>query len=644
MAKQIRHPRLCYWGIQQNHAVSYKTVINITGGPMKRILQGNEAIARGAWEAGVAVGCAYPGTPSSEIMAELSKYDEIYTEWSPNEKVAVEVAHGASVAGGRAIACMKHVGLNVAADPFMTIAYTGVKGGFVMVVADDPSQHSSQNEQDSRNWTRFAKVPMLEPGDSQECKDFTKIAFDISERFDTPVLLRGETRVSHCDSPVELEERKESAIHKGLDQKETPKYTMLPGNSRLRRVFVEERTQKLAEYADTEFPYNSVEINDTSIGFITSGVSYLYTKEVFPQYSFLKLGMVWPLPKKTITDFCKKVKKVIIVEELDPFFETEIRAMGHTIWHGKDLIPTIGELSPTIVEQSLSKAVIRKVYKAPQVRIVSEDLPKRPPNLCAGCSHRPLFYALKKLGLFVFGDIGCYSLGAAPPLAAMHASTCMGAGVGGAYGAGKVLGQEGLGKICAVLGDSTFLHSGMTPLMDTVYNKGYATTIILDNRITAMTGQQETAGTGYTIRGEPATMIDYEQLVRALGVKNIRKVDPYKINETIGIIKEEVVKDAASVIITENSPCMLLKRAKPLDKFEHQWYVIDTDMCRGCKVCLEINCPAISWQENSSSTKNGHKRKGIAFINRDQCVGCDVCRQICKFDAIVSGASAGGQQ
>jgi indolepyruvate ferredoxin oxidoreductase alpha subunit len=604
---------------------------------MKKILQGNEAIARGAWEAGVTVGCAYPGTPSSEIMAELSKYKEIYTEWSPNEKVAVEVAHGASLAGGRAIACMKHVGLNVAADPLMTIAYTGVKGGFVIVVADDPGQHSSQNEQDSRHWTRFGKVPMLEPADSEECKDFTKIAFEISERFDTPVLLRGETRVSHCDSTLELGERKESTVQRGLDQKETPKLVMVPMYARVRRVAVEERIAKLAAYADTEFPYNSMEINDPSIGFISSGVSYLYTKEVFPRYSFLKLGMVWPLPRNMIAEFFKKVKKVIVVEELDPFFETEIKAMGHKVWHGKDLIPAIGELSPSIVEQSLTKAVEGKRYKAPKMRIKPEDLPRRPPNLCAGCSHRPLFYALKKLGLYVFGDIGCYGLAVAPPLSAMHASTCMAASIGGAYGAGKVLGKEGLGKICAVLGDSTFLHGGIGPLMDAVYNKGYSTTLILDNRITAMTGQQEHPGTGYTIQSEPASMIDYEQLARAVGVKHVKKVDPYKVKETMEVIREEVNRDDASVIITENSPCILLRRAKPLEKFKNPFYGVDTEKCRGCKVCLEINCPAISWQEGEGQTKDGHKRKGTGFINRDQCVGCEVCAQICKFEAIVPG-------
>lgn len=605
---------------------------------MKKILQGNEAIARGAWEAGVTVGCAYPGTPSSEIMAEIARYKEIYAEWSPNEKVAVEVAHGASLAGGRAMACMKHVGLNVASDPLMTISYTGVKGGLVIVVADDPGQHSSQNEQDSRHWTRFGKIPMLEPGDAQECKGFTKIAFDLSERFDTPVLVRGETRVSHCDSPVELGERKESTIERALHQKDTPRQVMVPMYSRVRRVFVEERIGRMSEYADKGFPYNKMQIKDPSIGFIASGVSYLYTREVFPQYSFLKLGMVWPLPWKMIDKFFKSVKKVIVVEELDPFFETEIRARGYKVWHGKDLIPSIGELSPSIVRQSLTKAVTGKAYHAPRVVVKPEDLPRRPPNLCAGCSHRPLFYALKKLGLFVFGDIGCYALAVAPPLSAMHASTCMGAGLGGAYGAGKVLGSKGLGKICAVLGDSTFLHSGITPLLDTAYNKGYSTTIILDNRITAMTGQQETPGTGFTIKGEPANMVDYEQLVRAAGIKHVRKVNPYNLKETMEVIKEEVERDDASVVITENSPCMLLRRAKPLDKFAQPVYAVDTEKCRGCKMCLEINCPAISWQEGEGATKDGHKRKGTVYINADQCVGCDVCGQVCKFEAIVPGS------
>jgi len=413
---------------------------------------------------------------------------------------------------------------------------------------------------------------------------------------------------------------------------------MVPMYARVRRVFIEERTGRLSEYADASFPYNLMEINDPEIGFISSGISSLYTRELFPHGSFLKLGMVWPLPWKMIDAFFTRVKKVIVVEELDPFLETEIRARGYKVRHGKDLIPAIGELSPAALEQALSETVTGRRYKAPKVRIAPEDLPKRPPNLCAGCSHRPLFYALKKLGLFVFGDIGCYALAAAPPLSAMHASTCMGAGIGGAFGAGKVLGKEGLGKVCAVLGDSTFLHSGITALMDAAYNKGYSTTIILDNGITAMTGQQETAGTGYTIRGEPAGKVDYEQLARAVGITHVRKVDPYKLKETIEVIKEEAERDAASVIITENSPCMLLRRAKPLEKFENPFYVIDTDRCRGCKVCLEIGCPAISWRAQEGVTKDGRKRKGTVFINKDQCVGCDVCGQICKFDAIVAEA------
>lgn len=601
---------------------------------MKKIMQGNEAIARGAWEAGVTVGCGYPGTPSSEIIAELSKYDNVYTEWSPNEKVAVEVAHGASLAGGRAMACMKHVGLNVASDPFMTISYTGVNGGLVIVVADDPSQHSSQNEQDSRNWARFAKVPILEPADSQECKDFIMIAFEMSEAFDTPVLLRTETRVAHSDSPVETGERIKIDLKKGLDVKDTPKYVMVPIHSRQRRLAVEERLKRLKYYGEGEFPYNIMEINDQSVGFITSGVTYLYTREVFPEFSFLKLGMTWPLPFSLIREFARKVKKVIVVEELDPFLETEIKAMGIKVWHGKDLIPSIGELSPTIIEKSLYKTIRGKRYRTPTVRINVEELPKRPPNLCAGCSHRPLFYALKKLGLFVFGDIGCYALATSPPLAAMHASTCMGAGIGGAYGAGKVMGKEGLGKICAVLGDSTFLHSGIAPLMDCVYNRGYSTTIILDNRITAMTGHQEHPGTGFTIRNEPAHIVDYEELVKAIGVKHIRKVDPYNLKETMEVIREEVNRDEASVVITVNSPCMLLRRANPKARFRHPFYSVDRGLCRGCKACLEINCPAVSWQEEENSKKEEQRKKGKAFINMDICVGCGVCTQVCKFEAI----------
>ena len=600
---------------------------------MKKVLQGNEAVVRGAWEAGVKVATAYPGTPSSEILQEMTQYKEVYTEWSPNEKVALEVAAGAAVAGARAMVSMKHVGLNVASDPFMTLAYTGIKGGLVIVVCDDPLAHSSQNEQDSRNWARFARVPMLEPGDAQECHDFVKIAFDMSEKFDTPVLVKGETRVSHSDSPVVVGERKESVAPLGLDRKDAPKYVMVPANVRVRRKIIEERMKKLEAYAD-KFKYNKMEINDKNIGVIAAGAAYMYTKDVFPNWSYLKLGMVWPLPKKMIAEFFKKVKKVIIVEELDPFLETEIKALGYKIWHGKDLIPTMFELTPEIVE----KALKGKSYKAPKVRVKSEDLPRRPPNMCPGCSHRALFYSLKKLGPFVFGDIGCYTLGAAPPLQALHSCICMGASIGEAFGAGKALGQEGLGKVCAVIGDSTFLHGGIPPLLDTVYNKGYSTTIICDNRITGMTGLQEHPGTGYTAKGEPAEMVDYVALARALGVKNVRTVDPYNVAETTEVVREELNRDEASVIVTVNGPCMLHRREKR--KFEFPYYRIDFGKCRGCKSCLEIGCPAISWQEVSeadSMTKDGKKRKGVVSINKMVCPGCGLCQQICKFEAIVPG-------
>lgn len=599
---------------------------------MKEIMQGNAAIARGAWEAGVTVAAAYPGTPSSEILKDVADtYPEIYAEWSPNEMVALQVAAGAAVAGARAMASMKHVGMNVAADALMTLAYTGIKGGLMIVIADDPNVHSSQNEQDSRNWARFAKIPMLEPGDAQECYEFTKQAFDISEKFDTPVVLRTVTRIAHADSLVQTGKRVESKMPLGLDPKEATKYVMVPANVRPRRKAVEERMKKLEAFAD-KTKLNKMEINSKTYGIIASGAAYMYSKEVFPEYSFLKLGMVWPLPKKMIADFFKQVKKVYVIEELDPFFETEIRAMGFKVFHGKDIIPNMYELSPEIVEA----AVKGKAYKAPKIRVKPEDLPRRPPNLCAGCSHRPLFYALKKAGAFVFGDIGCYTLAVAPPISALHTTICMGAGGGMAHGASKAMGKEGLGKTVAVLGDSTFLHSGILPLMNAAYNKGNTTTIVLDNRITGMTGHQEHAGTGFTVRGEVANQVDYKEIGKAVGVKeeNIRYVDPYNIKETMEIVKEEMNKDVASLILCKDAPCMLLRRAKPLDKFKNPLFAINMDKCRGCKMCLEINCPAISWKEGAGQTVDGQKRKGTVYINPDQCVGCEVCVQVCKFDAI----------
>ncbi len=599
---------------------------------MKEIMQGNAAIARGAWEAGVKVAAAYPGTPSSEILKDVAdNYPEIYAEWSPNEMVALQVAAGAALAGARAMASMKHVGMNVAADALMTLAYTGIKGGLMIVIADDPNVHSSQNEQDSRNWARFGKIPMLEPGDAQECYEFTKVAFDISEKFDTPIVLRTVTRIAHADSLVQAGKRVESKMPMGLDPKEATKYVMVPANVRPRRIAVEERMKKLEAFAD-KTKLNKMEINSKSVGIIASGAAYMYSKEVFPEYSFLKLGMVWPLPKKMIADFFKQVKKVMVIEELDPFFETEIKAMGYKLFHGKDIIPNMYELSPEIIE----KAVKGKAYKAPKIKVNPADLPRRPPNLCAGCSHRPLFYGLKKLGAFVFGDIGCYTLAVAPPISALHTTICMGAGGGMAHGASKAMGKDALGKMVAVLGDSTFLHSGILPLMNAAYNKGNTTTIVVDNRITGMTGHQEHAGTGFTVRGEVANQVDYREIGKAIGVKdaNIKYVDPYNIKETMEIIKAEMNKDEASLILCKDAPCMLLRRAKPLDKFKTPLFAVSMNKCRGCKACLEINCPAISWKEGAGQTADGQKRKGTVYINPDQCVGCEVCVQVCKFDAI----------
>ncbi len=596
---------------------------------MKRILSGNEAIARGAYEAGVKVATAYPGTPSTEILETIAKeYKDIYAEWSPNEKVALEVASGASLVGARAMASMKHVGVNVAADPFMTLSYVGVNGGLVLVTCDDPELYSSQNEQDNRNYAKFAKVPMLEPSDSQEAKDFMKLAFDISERFDTPVMLRSVTRISHAKGIVKLEEP--VVPPKPIEIiKDTPKYTMLPSYARIRHRFIEERFIRLKEFAE-EFPENRMEINDTSIGIITSGISYQYSKEVFPEFSYLKLGLVWPLPKNLISQFFKKVKKVYIVEELDPFLEENIRAMGFKPKGGKDLFPICGELNPLLIE----KGILGKRFK-PRKPVIEESLPPRPPNLCPGCPHRGIFVALRKFKVFTAGDIGCYTLGAYPPLNVINSNVCMGSSIGSAHGMAKALGEAGKGKVVAVIGDSTFLHAGVHPLMDVVYNKGNITVIIMDNRTTGMTGSQEHPGTGYTIRGEETHRIDFIELGHALGIENPRKVNPWNLEETENVIREELEKDSPSLIISEG-PCMLLRRAfkkinKPLR--------VDQTKCIGCKSCVNTGCPAISYKTvegEMAFTADGKKRKGIAFIEPTLCPGCHLCYQVCKFGAIQS--------
>ena len=594
---------------------------------MKKVMTGNEAIARGAFEAGVKVAAAYPGTPSTEILETIAReYKDIYAEWSPNEKVALEVAIGASFAGARTMASMKHVGVNVAADPLMTLSYTGVNGGLVLVTCDDPELYSSQNEQDNRNYAKFAKVPMFEPSDSQEAKDLIKLAYEVSEKFDTPVMVRGVTRISHAKGIVELQDPIVPPIPIEI-KKDTAKYTMLPSFARVRHVVIEERLLKLKEFSE-QFPGNRMEINNPMIGIISAGISYQYAKEVFPNYSYLKLGMVWPLPKNLIGEFFKKVKKVYIVEELDPFLEENIRAMGFKPKGGKNLFPLCGELNPLIVEKSMSG----KKLKRPKP-VFKEPLPPRPPNLCPGCPHRGVFTVLRKLKVFASGDIGCYTLGAYPPLNVINSNICMGSSIGGAHGMAKALGEKGKGKIVGIIGDSTFLHSGVHPLMDVGYNRSYATIIILDNRTTGMTGQQEHPATGYTLRGEKAHRIDFVELGRALGIENPRKLNPWNLEETENVIKEELEKDEPSLVISEG-PCALLRRAikkynKPLS--------VDSTKCIGCKACVNLGCPAISYhlvEGEMAMTADGKKRKGISHIEESLCPGCHLCYQVCKFGAI----------
>jgi indolepyruvate ferredoxin oxidoreductase, alpha subunit len=587
----------------------------------KMLFSGNEAIARAAWEAGVRVASAYPGTPSTEIIQSLSRYEDVYTEWAPNEKVALEVALGASFAGARALAAMKHVGLNVAADPLFTSAYTGVKGGLVIVTADDPEMHSSQNEQDNRNYAFAAKVPMLEPADSAEAKEFTATAFAMSEEFDTPVLLRTTTRVSHGEGLITLAERQ--ARPPGTQVEKTPeKFVMLPQNARRRRVELAKRMERLAEFAEG-FSGNRIEWGDKRRGFITSGVSYLYVKEAFPEASVLKLGMVYPFPEKMIKAFAKEIEELFIVEELDPFIELHVKAMGIAC-HGKDVIPAIGELDTYRLKTAMGETGGTPLF-------ASEVIPQRPPNLCPGCPHRGLFYALSKLDVFVAGDIGCYTLAAQKPLSALDTCVCMGAGVSGALGMEKALGDNALGKIVAVIGDSTFLHSGITGLIDIVYNRGFTTVVILDNRTTAMTGHQPNPATGITIRGETSPALDLEALCRAVGVKQVHRVDPHDIETTGQVLKREINRPEPSVIIAA-APCVLLPGVIPKDRTVYQ---ILAESCTGCGACLKIGCPAMEWvPAGGKKTAAGKKQKGLARISAAICAGCGQCAFLCKFGAI----------
>ncbi len=573
---------------------------------MKKLMLGNEAFARGLYEAGCEVASSYPGTPSTEITEAVAKYDEVYAEWAPNEKVAMEVALGASIAGARSFCAMKHVGLNVAADPLYTAGYTGVNAGMVIAVADDPGMHSSQNEQDSRHHAIASKVMMVEPSDSGECKEFTKMAFDLSEQFDTPVIVRLSTRVSHSQSAVELCDR-ETKEHIPYT-KNPQKFVMMPGNAIRRHPVVEERLQKIAEYAETS-PLNKLEINSSEIGVITSGISYQYAKEALgDKASYLKLGIVNPLPVNIIKDFASKCKKVYVIEELDDIIETHCKKIGVEV-EGKSIFGYIGEISQAIVaEKILGETVETKAFE--------ENVPVRPPVMCAGCPHRGLFYCLSKLGVMVSGDIGCYTLGATAPLCAMDSTICMGASISGLHGFNKALGADAEKKSVAVIGDSTFMHSGMTGLVNVAYNATNSTVIILDNSITGMTGHQQNPTTGKNLKGDPAAAVNLEALCHALGIKSVRVVDPYKMAETEAVIREELAKEEPSVIISRR-PCALLKYVKHNPPLK-----VNKDKCVGCKMCLKIGCPAISIHD------------GKCVIDHTQCVGCGICKEMCKLNAI----------
>ena len=581
---------------------------------MKQLMLGNAAVARGLYEAGCCVISSYPGTPSTEITEEAAKYDAIYCEWAPNEKVAMEVAFGASLAGKRSFCGMKHVGLNVAADPLFTMSYTGVNGGVVIGVADDAGMHSSQNEQDSRHYAEASKIPMLEPSNSAEALAFAKLAFELSEQFDTPVLLKMCTRVAHSQSLVETGEREERDPIPY--EKNIAKYVMMPGNAIRRHPVVEERTRKLTAWAETA-PINRVEEgSDHSMGIITASTSYQYVKEVCgDRYPVLKLGMAWPMPVQLIRDFAAKVDKLVVVEELDPFIETHCRALGLDPV-GKELFPMEGEFSQNLVAERLGLTAHRGVS-------LDETIPPRPPVMCAGCPHRGLFYTLNKNKCTVLGDIGCYTLGAVAPLAAMDMTLCMGGSISGIHGFNKALGAESEHRTVAVIGDSTFMHSGMTGLANIAYNQSNSTVIILDNSITGMTGHQQNPTTGYNIKGDPAGKIDLEKLCHAMGFNRVRVVDPYDLAECDRAVKEELAADEPSVIISRR-PCALLKYVKhkaPL--------AVDTAKCVGCKSCMKIGCPAIS-------IKNGK-----AHVDNTLCVGCGVCQQLCPVDAFYSTKKEG---
>jgi indolepyruvate ferredoxin oxidoreductase, alpha subunit len=587
------------------------------------IMSGNEAIARAAWEAGVRFASAYPGTPSTEILETLSRYDDVYCEWSPNEKVALEAATGAAMAGARALVCMKHVGLNVAADPFFSASYVGVKGGLVVVSADDPAMHSSQDEQDNRNYAKFAKMPLVEPAEAGEAREYLQAAYELSERFDTPVLLRTTTRTSHSQGIVELGDRVADLPPITVLDRDPAKYLLMPHNARGRHVFVEQRLLDVAAYAETS-ELNRVELGDTRLGIVASGAAYGYAREAFPGASFLKLGLTYPLPRKLIADFRARVEKLYVVEELDPFLEELIRLMGIEVDGGKDLLPLCGEFDPGLVARTLSTGGAPGVdaglleLREPAI----DGLPDRPPTLCPGCSHRGVFVALRKMKAFVSGDIGCYTLGALPPFEAVHSCTNMGAGISMAHGMAKVVDEaaDARNRAVAVIGDSTFFHSGITSLLDVAYNQSDVLTIILDNRTTAMTGGQQNPGSGMSLAGQPAPEVNIPGLCRALGISRVVEVDPFDLEQTERVLREELAAREPSVVIAK-SPCVLqFKIRRPA-------WSVDPDLCTGCKVCLRAGCTALSLADEDDGTRR-------VEIAADVCNGCGVCAQLCKFDAI----------
>ncbi len=583
---------------------------------MKQIMLGNEAIARGAYEAGVKVCSSYPGTPSTEITENIAAhYPSIYSEWAPNEKVGLEVAIGASFAGARAMSSMKHVGLNVAADPIFTAVYTGVNGGLVIVIADDPGMHSSQNEQDSRNYAKAAKFPMLEPSDSQECKDYMKVAFDLSERFDTPVGVRLTTRIAHSRAPVSLDEPKEIIIKEY--KKDISKYVMMPGMAIKRHPIVEGHLSSIANLS-LEESLHRIEVKSSEIGIITAGISYQQVKEALPEASVLKLGMVWPINMELIKDFAKQVKRLVVVEELDPFIETALKSNG-IICEGKELFTLFGEYSISMIRKALTTE--KDPQSAIDVASLSEA-PPRPPVMCAGCSHKGIFMALNRLGAIVTGDIGCYTLGALPPTNAMDMCVCMGASVGMAHGIDKATDRKLSPKTVAVIGDSTFIHSGITGLINSVYNQSQSTVIILDNSITGMTGHQQNPSTGLNISNNPSPAINLPALCEAIGVQSIRIVDPADTFVTQKIIAEEMARECVSVIIAVR-PCALIPKGKGT---KNSKAVVDKEKCTKCKACLRSMCPAISTDG-----------EGNIIINHSTCNGCGLCEKLCKFDAITIG-------